>query len=70
MSPYYRYVFISQKAYQDSETRPENSVYTKMKGIALQGDHVLDMVEYVRPSEVSPNFWLVQYILLSRMITD
>jgi hypothetical protein len=53
MSPYYRYVFISQKAYQDSETRPENSVYTKMKGTALQGDHVLDMVEYVRPSEVS-----------------
>ncbi|XP_064832332.1 P2X purinoceptor 2-like [Oncorhynchus masou masou] len=45
------YVFISQKAYQDSETRPENSVYTKMKGTALQGDHVLDMVEYVRPSE-------------------
>ncbi|CAB1321596.1 unnamed protein product [Coregonus sp. 'balchen'] len=45
------YVFISQKAYQDSETRPESSVYTKMKGTALQGDHVLDMVEYVRPSE-------------------
>ncbi|XP_020344299.1 P2X purinoceptor 2 [Oncorhynchus kisutch] len=45
------YVFISQKAYQDSETRPESSVYTKMKGTALQGDHILDMVEYVRPSE-------------------
>ncbi|KAM9465407.1 P2X purinoceptor 2 isoform 1-T1 [Salvelinus alpinus] len=45
------YVFISQKAYQDSETRPESSVYTKMKGTALLGDHILDMVEYVRPSE-------------------
>ncbi|XP_010875042.2 P2X purinoceptor 2 [Esox lucius] len=45
------YVFISQKAYQESETRPESSVYTKMKGTALQGDHVLDTVEYVRPLE-------------------
>ncbi|KAM6965007.1 P2X purinoceptor 2 [Aplochiton taeniatus] len=45
------YVFISQKAYQDSETRPESSVYTRMKGMALQGDHVLDTVEYAQPSE-------------------
>uniref|UniRef100_A0A3B3QW38 P2X purinoceptor n=2 Tax=Paramormyrops kingsleyae TaxID=1676925 RepID=A0A3B3QW38_9TELE len=45
------YVFISQKAYQESETRPESSVYTKMKGTALLGDMVQDMVEYVRPSE-------------------
>ncbi|KAL4636113.1 P2X purinoceptor 2 [Arapaima gigas] len=45
------YVFISQKAYQDSETRPESSVYTKMRGTALLGDTVQDMVEYVRPSE-------------------
>lgn len=47
-----RYVFISQKAYQDTETRPESSVYTMMRGVALQGDNVLDMVEYVHPSEV------------------
>ncbi|XP_012673309.2 P2X purinoceptor 2 [Clupea harengus] len=45
------YVFISQKAYQDTETRPESSVYTMMRGVALQGDNVLDMVEYVHPSE-------------------
>ncbi|XP_028852431.1 P2X purinoceptor 2 [Denticeps clupeoides] len=45
------YVFISQKAYQDSETRPESSVYTMMRGVALQGDRVQDMVEYVQPSE-------------------
>uniref|UniRef100_A0A673CW90 P2X purinoceptor n=1 Tax=Sphaeramia orbicularis TaxID=375764 RepID=A0A673CW90_9TELE len=45
------YVFISQKAYQDSETRPESSVYTRMKGTAVHGDHILDTVEYARPSE-------------------
>ncbi|XP_030647805.1 P2X purinoceptor 2 [Chanos chanos] len=45
------YVFISQKAYQESETRPESSVYTRMTGVALLGDSVRDMVEYVRPSE-------------------
>ncbi|KAM4616359.1 P2X purinoceptor 2 [Polymixia lowei] len=45
------YVFISEKAYQDSETRPESSVYTRMKGTVVQGDHILDTVEYARPSE-------------------
>ncbi|XP_049435322.1 P2X purinoceptor 2 isoform X1 [Epinephelus fuscoguttatus] len=45
------YVFISQKAYQESETRPESSVYTLMKGTADHGDHILDTVEYARPSE-------------------
>ncbi|XP_066544859.1 P2X purinoceptor 2 [Amia ocellicauda] len=46
------YVFISQKAYQERETRPQSSIYTKMKGMALLGGTVQDMVEYVRPSEV------------------
>uniref|UniRef100_A0A667YL37 P2X purinoceptor n=1 Tax=Myripristis murdjan TaxID=586833 RepID=A0A667YL37_9TELE len=45
------YVFISQKAYQDSETRPESSVYTRMKGTAVLEDHILDTVEYARPPE-------------------
>lgn len=49
----WRYVFISQKAYQESETRPESSVYTRMKGVAVHGDDILDTVEYARPSEVS-----------------
>ncbi|XP_036383493.1 P2X purinoceptor 2 [Megalops cyprinoides] len=45
------YVFISQKAYQESETRPQSSVHTQMRGTAMLGENVLDMVEYVRPSE-------------------
>lgn len=47
-----RYVFISQKAYQETETRPESSVYTEMRGVAMLGDIVQDTTEYVRPSEV------------------
>ena len=53
LSPW-RYVFISQKAYQESETHPESSVYTLMTGTAIHGNDVLDTVEYVRPSEVRP----------------
>lgn len=49
----WRYVFISQKAYQEIETRPESSVYTLMKGIAVHGDEILDKVEYAQPSEVA-----------------
>lgn len=45
------YVFISQKAYQEIETRPESSVYTEMRGVGLLNDSVKDEVEYVRPSE-------------------
>ncbi|XP_038558468.1 P2X purinoceptor 2 [Micropterus salmoides] len=45
------YVFISQKAYQESETRPDSSVYTCMKGYAVHGDDVFDTVEYAQPSE-------------------
>ncbi|XP_062874022.1 P2X purinoceptor 2 [Trichomycterus rosablanca] len=45
------YVFISQKAYQDTETRPESSVYTEMRGVATMGDIVRDTTEYVRPPE-------------------
>ncbi|XP_026878979.2 P2X purinoceptor 2 [Electrophorus electricus] len=45
------YVFISQKAYQDTETRPESSVYTEMRGMGMLGDSVRDTTEYVTPSE-------------------
>lgn len=47
-----RYVFISQKAYQETEDRPESSVYTEMRGVAVLGDSVRDTTEYAKPSEV------------------
>ncbi|XP_074156421.1 P2X purinoceptor 2 isoform X5 [Sminthopsis crassicaudata] len=45
------YVFIIQKGYQDSETGPESSVITKVKGITKSQDKVWDVEEYVKPPE-------------------
>ncbi|XP_055054424.1 P2X purinoceptor 2 [Misgurnus anguillicaudatus] len=45
------YVFIIQKAYQETEDRPDSSVYTEMRGVAMLGDNILDTTEYVQPSE-------------------
>lgn len=63
-----RYVFISQKAYQETETRPESSVYTEMRGVAMLGDIVQDTTEYVRPSEVrdhTTNKLYINHIVLN-----
>uniref|UniRef100_A0A4X2JQA3 P2X purinoceptor n=1 Tax=Vombatus ursinus TaxID=29139 RepID=A0A4X2JQA3_VOMUR len=46
------YVFIIQKGYQDSETGPESSVITKVKGITKSQKKVWDVEEYVKPPEV------------------
>ena len=45
-------MFIVQKSYQDSETGPESSVITKVKGITLSEHKVWDVEEYVKPPEV------------------
>ncbi|XP_017306850.1 P2X purinoceptor 2 [Ictalurus punctatus] len=45
------YVFISQKAYQETEDRPESSVYTEMRGVAILGESVRDTTEYASPYE-------------------
>jgi P2X purinoceptor 2 len=45
-------VFIVQKSYQDSETGPESSIITKVKGITTSEHKVWDVEEYVKPPEV------------------
>ncbi|NP_001297629.1 P2X purinoceptor 2 isoform d [Mus musculus] len=47
----HRYVFIVQKSYQDSETGPESSIITKVKGITMSEHKVWDVEEYVKPPE-------------------
>ncbi|XP_060238632.1 P2X purinoceptor 2 isoform X5 [Meriones unguiculatus] len=39
------------KSYQESETGPESSIITKVKGITMSEDKVWDVEEYVRPPE-------------------
>ncbi|XP_043924597.1 P2X purinoceptor 2-like [Protopterus annectens] len=50
------YVFITQKAYQDTDTGPESSVITEVRGSSKSespnlGQKIWDVVEYVKPPE-------------------
>lgn len=49
---HHRYVFIIQKGYQESESGPESSVITKVKGVTRSQQKVWDVEEYVKPPEV------------------
>uniref|UniRef100_A0A673UZ38 P2X purinoceptor n=1 Tax=Suricata suricatta TaxID=37032 RepID=A0A673UZ38_SURSU len=57
-----RYVFIVQKSYQDSETGPESSVITKVKGITYSERKVWDVEEYVKPPEGGSVFSIITRI--------
>eukprot|EP00070_Physeter_catodon_P029492 XP_028336386.1 P2X purinoceptor 2 [Physeter catodon] len=58
----HRYVFIVQKSYQDSETGPESSVITKVKGITSSEHKVWDVEEYVKPPEGGSVFSIITRI--------
>ncbi|XP_020929606.1 P2X purinoceptor 2 isoform X3 [Sus scrofa] len=58
----HRYVFIVQKSYQDSETGPESSVITKVKGLTLSEHKVWDVEEYVKPPEGGSVFSIITRI--------
>uniref|UniRef100_A0A674ICJ7 Uncharacterized protein n=1 Tax=Terrapene triunguis TaxID=2587831 RepID=A0A674ICJ7_9SAUR len=42
----------AEKGYQESETGPESSVLTKVKGVTRSPSKVWDVEEYVKPAEV------------------
>nr|XP_004668931.2 P2X purinoceptor 2 isoform X2 [Jaculus jaculus] len=56
------YVFIVQKSYQDSETGPESSIITKVKGITTSEHKVWDVEEYVKPPEGGSVFSIITRI--------
>ncbi|XP_008851956.1 P2X purinoceptor 2 isoform X7 [Nannospalax galili] len=56
------YVFIVQKSYQDSETGPESSIITKVKGITVSEHKVWDVEEYVKPPEGGSVFSIITRI--------
>ncbi|XP_037365778.1 P2X purinoceptor 2 [Talpa occidentalis] len=53
------YVFLVQKSYQDSETGPESSVITKVKGVTASEHRVWDVEEYVTPPEGGSVFSII-----------
>uniref|UniRef100_A0A2R9AKR6 P2X purinoceptor n=1 Tax=Pan paniscus TaxID=9597 RepID=A0A2R9AKR6_PANPA len=58
-APARRYVFIVQKSYQESETGPESSIITKVKGITTSEHKVWDVEEYVKPPEGGSVFSII-----------
>lgn len=59
------WVFIHEKAYQTSDTGIESSVMTKVKGFGYHHNQVMDVADYVFPSQVGNTrgdylfcFWL------------
>lgn len=47
-----RWVFIHEKAYQVNDTGIESSVMTKVKGFGYHHGQVMDVADYVFPSQV------------------
>ncbi|KAM6953364.1 P2X purinoceptor 3a [Aplochiton taeniatus] len=58
------YVFLHQKAYQLSDTGIESSVMTKVKGYGYLNNEVMDVADYVAPTQGAAVFCVI-----TRMIT-
>ncbi|XP_039327528.1 P2X purinoceptor 2 isoform X1 [Saimiri boliviensis] len=64
------YVFIVQKSYQESETGPESSVITKVKGITTSEHKVWDVEEYVKPPEGGSVFSIITRVEATQFQTQ
>lgn len=49
---FFRWVFVYEKAYQVRDTAIESSVMTKVKGFGIYNDKVMDVADYVTPTQV------------------
>lgn len=47
-----RWVFLHEKAYQVRDTAIESSVMTKVKGFGVHNGKVMDVADYVTPTQV------------------
>ena len=45
-------MFVHEKAYQVRDTAIESSVMTKVKGFGVYNDKVMDVADYVTPTQV------------------
>lgn len=53
---YVSWVFVHEKAYQVRDTAIESSVMTKVKGFGVYNDMVMDVADYVTPTQVGRGF--------------
>ncbi|KAM9740437.1 P2X purinoceptor 3a [Menidia menidia] len=59
------WVFIHEKAYQLTDTGIESSVVTKVKGFGYQHDRVMDVADYVVPSQGSGVFCILTKAIIT-----
>ncbi|XP_072252524.1 P2X purinoceptor 3a [Leuresthes tenuis] len=59
------WVFIHEKAYQVTDTGIESSVMTKVKGFGYQNNRVMDVADYVVPSQGSTMFCILTKIIMT-----
>ncbi|KAJ7309580.1 hypothetical protein JRQ81_007632 [Phrynocephalus forsythii] len=64
------YVFIIQKGYQESESGPESSVITKVKGVTRSQAKVWDVEEYVKPPEGGSVFSIITRVQVTPLQTQ
>ncbi|KAL2097365.1 hypothetical protein ACEWY4_006572 [Coilia grayii] len=57
------WVFMHEKAYQTRDTAIESSVMTKVKGFGMYNNHVMDVADYVTPTQGASMFCLITKII-------
>jgi len=50
-------VFLYEKAYQVRDTSIESSVMTKVKGFGEYNNRIMDVADYVTPTQVNLKFY-------------
>uniref|UniRef100_UPI003AAC21E7 P2X purinoceptor 3a n=1 Tax=Centroberyx gerrardi TaxID=166262 RepID=UPI003AAC21E7 len=59
------WVFIHEKAYQVTDTGIESSVMTKVKGFGYHNDRVMDVADYVSPSQGAAVFCIMTKLIIT-----
>lgn len=55
---------MHEKAYQTRDSAIESSVMTKVKGFGMYNNHIMDVADYVTPTQVSvKQVWFIQFTL-------
>uniref|UniRef100_A0A3B4FA62 Uncharacterized protein n=1 Tax=Pundamilia nyererei TaxID=303518 RepID=A0A3B4FA62_9CICH len=58
-----QWVFLTEKAYQIRDTAIESSVMTKVKGFGIYNNKVMDVADYVTPTQVSSVFCIITKLI-------
>ncbi|XP_062377388.1 P2X purinoceptor 3b [Sardina pilchardus] len=57
------WVFMHEKAYQTRDSSIESSVMTKVKGFGMYNNHIMDVADYVTPTQGASVFCLITKLI-------